>query len=45
MSADEENHPLRAQFMEAIFGVGTWERTAMAVLYYAGGAYVDPVIN
>jgi hypothetical protein len=34
--------PLYAEYMESEFGFGAWDRTAAAVLYTAGGAYVDP---
>jgi hypothetical protein len=37
-------YPLTAQFYEAEFGVGVWNRTKMAVYYFAGGAYTDPNI-
>lgn len=41
-----EQYPLYADQMEAYFGVGVWNRTAAACLYYAGGAgaYVNPTI-
>lgn len=38
-------HPLRIEFQEALFGVGVWNRGSAAVLYHAGGAYVDPSIS
>lgn len=40
-------YPLYADQMEAYFGVGVWNRTAGAVLYYADGAvaYVTPTIS
>ena len=41
-----EQYPIYADQMEAYFGVGAWNRTAAACLYYAGGAgaYVNPTI-
>lgn len=45
IAADQDEHPLRAQFMEAMFGVGVWERTAMAVLFFNDTSYTDPVIT
>lgn len=43
--AEFEDHPIHTQFQEAEFGVGVWNRTAAAVLYFAGGAYSDPTIT
>lgn len=45
IAAETRAFPLTARFMEAEFGVGVWNRVAMAVLYHAGGAYVDPTIT
>lgn len=45
IAAQLNTHPLHAEFMEADFGLGAWNRTAAAVLYYGGGVYVDPEIN
>lgn len=45
MVAEETSHPLLAQYMEAFFGVGVWERTAMACLFFANATWVDPTIN
>lgn len=44
--ADNVMFPLQAQFMQAEFGFGVWERTAGAVLYHAtsASAYVDPAV-
>lgn len=43
--ADNEQYPLRAKAWEREFGVGVFDRTAAAVLYTGGGAYVDPTIS
>ena len=42
IAADHEHYPLRAQHMEREFGIGVYTRTAGAVLYTGGGAYVTP---
>lgn len=42
---NDSAHPLLVQFAEAMFGVGVWERTAMACLYFAGGTWTDPTIT
>lgn len=36
--------PLTAEYMEAEFGIGVWERTNGAVLYFGGGSYAVPTI-
>lgn len=43
--AEIDIHPLRVQNSESIFGVGVWSRINGAMLYFAGGAYTDPVIT
>jgi len=43
--ADNESYPLRAQTLEAEFGVGVWNRTNGAVLYVGGTSYVNPTIT
>lgn len=44
--AEEERHPLRAKMWEREFGIGVWNRTNGAVLYYnATGSYVAPTIT
>lgn len=42
---EDEEHPLRAKSWESEFGFGVWTRTNGAVMYIAGGAYVDPTIT
>lgn len=44
MAAETPMHQLYARFMEDEFGVGVWNRTAAAVLYFAGASYTDPTI-
>jgi hypothetical protein len=41
---DDERHPLYARAYERRFGMGGWNRVAAGVLYFAGGAYVNPTI-
>lgn len=46
IAAEDEAYPLRAQTLEAEFGVGVWTRTNGAVLYTGGaGTYVSPTIS
>lgn len=45
LAADDEAYPLRAQTLEAEFGVGVWNRTNGAVLYTGGTSYVNPTIS
>ena len=45
IAAEHSTHPLTAQFMEASFGIGVWNRTNGAVLYFGGGSYTDPTIS
>lgn len=45
LAAELDTHPLHAQYFERQFGFGVKTRTNGAVLYIAGGAYVDPVIT
>ena len=44
VEADQENYPLRAQFLAREFGIAVNERTAAAVLYVGGTSYVSPTI-
>ncbi len=44
-AAENDAFPLHAQFLESHYGFGIRNRSAAAVLYNAGGAYVDPTIN
>lgn len=37
--------PLNAEYLEAEFGVGVWERSNGAVLYWGGAAYADPTLT
>lgn len=45
IAAQIDTFPLQAEYMESEFGVGVWTRTNGAVLYFGGGAYVDPTIT
>jgi hypothetical protein len=45
IGAEDEAYPLRAQTLEAEFGVGVWTRTNGAVLYVGGTSYVIPTIT
>ena len=45
IAAEDEAYPLRAQTLEAEFGVGVWTRTNGAVLYTGGTSYVAPTIT
>jgi len=45
IAAEDEAYPLRAQTLEAEFGVGVWTRTNGAVLYTGGTSYVSPTIT
>ena len=45
IAAENSAFPLTAKFMEAEYGLGVWTRTNGAVLYFAGGSYVDPTIS
>lgn len=38
-------YPLVAEYMEAEFGLGVWERTNGVVLYYGDTTYADPSIS
>jgi hypothetical protein len=42
VAATLDTHPLHAEYMEHMFGFGVQTRTNGAVLYVAGGVYVDP---
>lgn len=44
IAAEIDTFPLYAEFMESEFGLGVWTRTNGHVLYFGGGAYVDPTI-
>lgn len=43
-AAEINAFPLHAEYMEAEFGFGVWNRTNGAVLYTGGAAYVDPTL-
>lgn len=45
LQADDENHPLRAQTMDAEFGIAVFERRNGAILYTGGASYVTPTIT
>ena len=38
-------YPWEAEYMEAEFGFGVWNRGAAAVHYFGGGTYTDPTIT
>ena len=44
IAASLSAYPLYAQFMEAELGIGVWNRTNGAVLYYGGTSYTAPTI-
>lgn len=45
IDASNEAFPLRAEYMNRVYGVGVWTRTAAGILYVgAGGIYVEPAI-
>lgn len=44
IAAEIDLYPLRAQYMEAEFGLGVWNRTNGAVLYTGGTSWTDPTI-
>jgi hypothetical protein len=41
---EDERHPLRARSYERQFGIGVWQRTGGAALYFANATYASPVI-
>lgn len=41
---EDENYPMRARWVEREMGLGAWNRTAAAILYAGGNAYVQPTI-
>jgi len=45
IAAEIDLYPLRAQYMEAEFGLGVWTRTNGAVLYIGGTSWTDPTIS
>lgn len=45
LAADIDLYPLRAQYMEAEFGLGVWNRTNGAILYTGGTSWTDPTIS
>jgi hypothetical protein len=45
IAAQLDDYPLQAEYMEAEFGVGVWERTNGAVLYFGDGSYADPTLS
>lgn len=44
VAATNSAFPLTAEYMEAEFGFGVWNRTNGAVLYIGGSSYTDPTI-
>jgi hypothetical protein len=45
IAAEIKMYPLQAEYMEAEFGVGVWNRVAGGILYFASGTYADPTIS
>lgn len=45
IAAELDSHPLHAEFMEADFGVGVWQRTNGAVLFTTNATYANPTIT
>jgi hypothetical protein len=43
--SDTDGHPLFARTYERQFGMGVWQRTAAAVLYFANATYTSPTIS
>lgn len=41
---EDENYPMRGQWMEREFGVGVWNRLGAAILYTGGETYTQPSI-
>lgn len=44
IAAELDSHPLHAQFMEADFGIGVWQRSNGAVLMFTNATYANPTI-
>jgi hypothetical protein len=44
IAAELNTHPLHAQYMQAYYGFGVWNRTNGAVLYIGGTSYADPTL-
>jgi hypothetical protein len=44
IAATLKTFPLVAEYMQAEYGIGVWNRTNGAVLYYGGTSYTDPAI-
>jgi hypothetical protein len=42
--SDTDGHPLFARTYERQFGMGVWNRTAAACLYFANATYASPTI-
>jgi hypothetical protein len=45
IAGENDAFPLHAQYMEAEFGFGAWNRTNGAVLYFGNTTYADPTIS
>lgn len=45
IAGENDAFPLHAQYMEAEFGVGVWNRTNGVVYYFANATYADPTIT
>jgi hypothetical protein len=45
VAATLRTFPLVAEYMQAEFGVGVWNRTNGAILYYGNTTYADPTIS
>jgi hypothetical protein len=45
LAATLETYPLYAQYFEALFGLGVWNRTNGSVWYFANATFADPSIT
>jgi hypothetical protein len=45
LAAQLDTYPLYAQYFEAMFGYGAWNRTNGAAWYFASASYVEPTIT
>jgi len=45
VAAELDAYPLMAQYMEAEYGIGVWNRTNGAILDFVNGSYTDPTIT
>lgn len=45
IAGESDSHPLRAEFFEAFYGFGAWNRTALAVLRFNNVTYAAPSLS